>query len=119
MSTVSAGPIRFRRPGDFPVVVPFIFISKVVLALRVSNLLAIVTQFIGGYALGRYTGGRPWLSGAAMSGIGVALLAIIMARRLDSGLPVVPAQAQARSGVSARTTPVCSSPFHGPARCAK
>jgi VIT1/CCC1 family predicted Fe2+/Mn2+ transporter len=65
--------------ATFPVVVPFIFISKIVLALRVSNLLAIVTLFIGGYALGRYTGGRPLLTGAVMAGIGVALLAIIMA----------------------------------------
>jgi VIT1/CCC1 family predicted Fe2+/Mn2+ transporter len=65
--------------ATFPVVVPFIFISEIVLALRVSNILAIVTLFIGGYALGRYTGGRRWLTGVAMAGIGVALLAIIIA----------------------------------------
>lgn len=65
--------------ATFPVVVPFIFISQVVPALRVSNLLAIVTLFIGGFALGRYTGGRPVLTGLVMSGIGVALLAVIMA----------------------------------------
>ncbi|CAN7802475.1 VIT1/CCC1 transporter family protein [Paraburkholderia hospita] len=65
--------------ATFPVVIPFIFISKIVLALRVSNMLAIVTLFIGGFALGRYAGGRPWMSGLAMSGIGVALLAIIIA----------------------------------------
>lgn len=65
--------------ATFPVVVPFIFISKIVLALRVSNVLAIITLFIGGYALGRYTGGKPLLTGMAMSGVGVALLAIIIA----------------------------------------
>ncbi|CAN7727966.1 VIT1/CCC1 transporter family protein [Paraburkholderia hospita] len=65
--------------ATFPVVIPFIFISKIVLALRVSNMLAIVTLFIGGFALGRYAGGKPWMSGLAMSGIGVALLAIIIA----------------------------------------
>ncbi|CAB3754651.1 hypothetical protein LMG29739_01986 [Paraburkholderia solisilvae] len=65
--------------ATFPIVVPFIFISQIVLALRVSNMLAIVTLFIGGYALGRYAGGRPWLTGLALSGIGVALLAIIIA----------------------------------------
>jgi VIT1/CCC1 family predicted Fe2+/Mn2+ transporter len=60
-------------------VIPFIFISKVMLALRVSNILAIVTLLIGGFALGRYAGGRPWVYGLAMSGIGVALFAIIIA----------------------------------------
>jgi VIT1/CCC1 family predicted Fe2+/Mn2+ transporter len=65
--------------ATFPVVVPFMFISKVVLALRVSNALAVITLFIGGFALGRYTGGRPLAYGLAMSGIGVALLAIIIA----------------------------------------
>ena len=65
--------------ATFPVVIPFIFISKIVLALRVSNLLAIITLFIGGAALGRYTGGPVWVYGLAMSGIGVALLAMIIA----------------------------------------
>ena len=64
--------------ATFPVVVPFIFVSQIVLALRISNLLAVVTLFIGGYALGRYTSGRPWLSGVAMSGIGVVLLAFLL-----------------------------------------
>lgn len=65
--------------ATFPVVIPFIFISKIVLALRVSNVLAIVTLFVGGFALGRHTGGRPWVTGLAMSAIGVVLLAIIIA----------------------------------------
>ncbi|MFP3551024.1 VIT1/CCC1 transporter family protein [Paraburkholderia sp. SIMBA_049] len=65
--------------ATFPVVIPFMFISEVVLALRVSNTLAVVTLFICGFALGRYTGGRPLVSGLVMSGIGVALLAIIIA----------------------------------------
>ena len=65
--------------ATFPVVIPFMFISKIVLALRVSNVLAIITLFIGGFALGRYTGGRAVVTGLAMSGIGVALLAIIIA----------------------------------------
>lgn len=65
--------------ATFPVVIPFIFISEIAFALRVSNILAIVTLFIGGFALGRYTGARQWMYGFAMSGIGVALLAIIIA----------------------------------------
>lgn len=65
--------------ATFPVVVPFIFIPKIALALRVSNLLAIATLYIGGAMLGRYAGGRPWVYGLALSAIGVALLSIIIA----------------------------------------
>ncbi|MPW21959.1 hypothetical protein GCT13_35185 [Paraburkholderia sp. CNPSo 3157] len=91
--TVSAPPVRLGGRdyaaafgifslvvlATFPVVIPFIFITEIELALRVSNMLAIVTLFIGGFALGRYTRGRSWATGLAMSGIGVALLAIIIA----------------------------------------
>jgi VIT1/CCC1 family predicted Fe2+/Mn2+ transporter len=65
--------------ATFPVVVPFIFIRDAALAVRVSNLLALVTLFIGGYLLGRYAGGRAWRSGFIMIAVGVALIAIIMA----------------------------------------
>ncbi|HVE07321.1 MAG TPA: hypothetical protein VNE00_08725 [Paraburkholderia sp.] len=65
--------------ATFPVVVPFMFISQVELALRVSNLLAIVTLFIGGVALGRYTGGRAVVYGLGLAGVGIALVAAILA----------------------------------------
>jgi VIT1/CCC1 family predicted Fe2+/Mn2+ transporter len=39
--------------ATFPVVIPFIFIQESALALRMSNLLALATLFIGGYLLGR------------------------------------------------------------------
>lgn len=65
--------------ATFPVVVPFMFIDSTAIALRVSNLLALSTLFIGGCALGRYTGGRPWIYGVALSAIGVVLVTIIVA----------------------------------------
>ncbi len=65
--------------ATFPVVVPFIFISETALALRVSNLLAIGTLFICGTALGHYTTERAWMYGFAMTGLGVALVTIIVA----------------------------------------
>jgi VIT1/CCC1 family predicted Fe2+/Mn2+ transporter len=45
--------------ATFPVVIPFMFIQETALALRVSNLLALVTLFIGGWVLGRHASGRP------------------------------------------------------------
>ena len=41
--------------STFPVVIPFIFMSNVGPALRVSNAIAIVMLFLTGYAFGRMT----------------------------------------------------------------
>jgi hypothetical protein len=65
--------------STFPVVVPFFFISEAMLALRVSNGVAIVLLFLSGYELAKYSGFRPWLTGLVMVGIGVALVGITMA----------------------------------------
>jgi len=65
--------------ATFPVVVPFMVLSETALAMRVSNAIAVVTLFVAGYVLGRYSGGVPWRSGLVMVAIGVALVAAIMA----------------------------------------
>lgn len=65
--------------ATFPVVVPFLFIGETMLALRVSNGLALLTMFIGGTMLGRYAGGSPWRYGLALSAIGAVLVVIIIA----------------------------------------
>jgi hypothetical protein len=65
--------------STFPVVVPFIFISELSLAMRVSNGVALVMLFIGGYQLGKYAGGTAWRTGLAMAAVGAVLVSIIMA----------------------------------------
>jgi hypothetical protein len=65
--------------STFPVVVPFMFFSEMVLAMRVSNAVALVMLFIGGYHLGRYAGGVAWKTGLAMAAVGGVLVSIIMA----------------------------------------
>ena len=65
--------------STFPVVVPFIFISEMALAMRVSNAVALVLLFIGGYRLGHYAGGVAWKTGLAMAAVGAVLVSIIMA----------------------------------------
>lgn len=60
--------------STFPIAVPFLFISEVQTALRVSNLIAIVMMFLCGWFLGKY-GGRNRLSmGFMMSLIGIVLV---------------------------------------------
>jgi VIT1/CCC1 family predicted Fe2+/Mn2+ transporter len=63
----------------FPVAIPFIFMNPLVLAMRVSNAIAIVLLFLCGYAFGRIAGYRRWLTGVAMVALGSALVAITMA----------------------------------------
>jgi VIT1/CCC1 family predicted Fe2+/Mn2+ transporter len=65
--------------ATFPVVVPFLVFKETGLALRVSNGLALATLFAGGFFLGRYAGGSPWRYGLALTGIGVVMVAVIIA----------------------------------------
>jgi VIT1/CCC1 family predicted Fe2+/Mn2+ transporter len=60
----------------FPVAVPFLFINKVRLAMRVSNSIAVVMLFLTGYAFGVYADQRPWKMGICMAIIGGALVAV-------------------------------------------
>jgi len=63
----------------FPVALPFLFMSDAVLALRVSNLVAIAMLFGVGFAFARLTGRQPWLVGVLMVLLGAALVSITIA----------------------------------------
>lgn len=75
----AAGVFALVVLATFPVVLPFIFIDETALALRLSNLLAVATLFIGGFVLGRHAGGSAWRYGLAMTAIGAALVVAIRA----------------------------------------
>ena len=63
----------------FPVATPFVFMRNVMLALRVSNAIAIAMLFLAGMAYGRCVGRREWVMGISMVGLGAALVGITMA----------------------------------------
>ena len=63
----------------FPVALPFIFINNTALALRLSNGIALLILFIGGYSVGKYAGFQPFVSGIAILLLGVVLVGITMA----------------------------------------
>ena len=65
--------------STIPVVLPFVFMRDAMVALRVSNLIAVSMLFLTGYAVGRLAGLRPWLTGAAMVLLGAALVGITIA----------------------------------------
>jgi len=55
------------------------FMNELALAMRVSNAVALVLLFIGGYQLGHFAGVIAWRTGLAMATVGGALVSIIMA----------------------------------------
>ncbi len=65
--------------STFPVAIPFLLMSDPMHALRISNLIAIVLLFLGGYTLAKHSGAHPWRLGLAMVGIGVALVGLTIA----------------------------------------
>jgi hypothetical protein len=65
--------------STFPVVVPFIFMHDAMLALRISNGIAVVMLFLTGNAFGRCVGYRPWVLGFSMVLLGSALTGLAIA----------------------------------------
>lgn len=65
--------------STFPVVIPFLILTDVQIALRTSNLVAIVMLFASGYTLARHGGYRPVHTGAIMVLLGLTLVAIAIA----------------------------------------
>ena len=83
--------LNFRRIRDavqvfllvvlstFPIVLPFMFVEETMLALRLSNLMGLLTLFVSGYFLGRFADGRPLRFAFGMSLIGAVMIGVIIA----------------------------------------
>jgi len=65
--------------STFPVVLPFALLQDVGTAKIASRVIALAMLFAGGMALGRYAGYGSWKVGAMMTGIGVVVVAAVMA----------------------------------------
>lgn len=65
--------------STFPVVVPFLLFAHVSLAVRLSNLVAIVMMFAIGSTMARHAGLSPWRTGLSFVVLGVVLVAITIA----------------------------------------
>jgi len=62
--------------STFPIVIPFVFIGNTQVALRVSNLVAILMMFFCGWQVARYVGYNKWKMSLAIILIGIILVAI-------------------------------------------
>jgi hypothetical protein len=65
--------------STFPVALPFFFINDVSLATRISNGVAVILLFAGGFFLARYAGLRPIITALAYTAIGMFLVALTIA----------------------------------------
>ncbi len=62
--------------STFPVVIPFLLVNDPQLALRLSNLVAVVLMFICGWLLAQYGGYNRILTSLTLTLIGVGLVAL-------------------------------------------
>lgn len=66
--------------ATFPVVLPFLLMTNMMLAMRMSRLITLGMLFIAGMQLGRYAGyAKPSRTGFVMALLGAALIAAVMA----------------------------------------
>ena len=65
--------------STFPVALPFMLVSEVRPAMRLSNTVAVALLFVTGVAFGRASGRRPWLFGVGMVVLGLALVGLTIA----------------------------------------
>ena len=62
--------------STFPVILPFMFMTRVAPAMRVSNAIAVALLLLAGFAFGRVAGRNPWLTGAATLLLGIVLVGL-------------------------------------------
>ena len=62
--------------STLPVAMPFLLLQDVALAMRLSNLIALILLFLAGYSLAKYSGLKPWLTAFAYVAIGVFLVVL-------------------------------------------
>ena len=65
--------------STFPVVLPFILVSDIKLASRISDLVAITMLFLAGHSYGRYAGHTPWGWGISMVALGAVMVGLTTA----------------------------------------
>lgn len=63
----------------FPVALPFAVFQNTAVALRISNLVALLILFFGGISVGKYAGFEPIWTGTIIMFLGIILVAITIA----------------------------------------
>ena len=75
----AAGVVLLVFFSTLPPTIPFVLFRNLRLALRLSNMIAILLLFLCGYFFARYAGLRPWRCGLVMVVVGSAMVGICIA----------------------------------------
>ena len=65
--------------SNLPVILPFLFLQDTFMALRVLNGIALSMLAVIGFAYGRVSGMRPWLTSVAIVFLGAVPVALTIA----------------------------------------
>jgi VIT1/CCC1 family predicted Fe2+/Mn2+ transporter len=65
--------------ATLPVVIPFALVTPTMVALRISNLIALIMLFVSGWMLARHAGLSTWLGGLVMALVGSLMVGTIVA----------------------------------------
>jgi len=74
----AAGLCLICFSSTFPIALPFLFIGDAKLALRVSNVVAVVLLLLCGYVLGHRSDLSPWKTAIAMVAFGAVMVGVAM-----------------------------------------
>ncbi len=75
----AVGVFAFVVLSCIPVIIPFILVQNPLPALRVSNGIAILMLFVGGYSLAKYAGLAKFTTGVVMVVLGAAMVGLTIA----------------------------------------
>jgi hypothetical protein len=65
--------------STIPVVLPFVLLDDAAVALRISNLIAVLLMLVAGHAFGRLAGYRPFVTAGSMVLVGSMVVALTIA----------------------------------------
>jgi hypothetical protein len=75
----AAAVFLFVFASTLPVILPFLFIDGALVALRISNFVAVAMMFALGYAFGQLAGYRPLVTAGSMVLVGSLVVALTIA----------------------------------------
>ena len=65
--------------STIPVILPFLFMQDALVALRISNAIAVTMMLVLGYTFGKLSGYNPWIMAGSMVLVGSVVVALTIA----------------------------------------
>ena len=65
--------------STIPVILPFLFMQDALVALQISNAIAVTMMLVLGYTFGKLSGYNPWIMAGSMVLVGSVVVALTIA----------------------------------------